>query len=207
MWAIIISRLTMRRGFIISAPCFFDIYDMKLLDQLEYDHFEQMAELEGLYYGNAHILPPKEAFACYRKCPCSVVAAWDAGSVVGFISLLPISDDVLTKLRVGGFCGGELTAADVIDANSSEDGPLHMYLRSVAVEREYRAEGLPHLLIRKAAAQYAEMAHRCDVIMADSITPEGERFLRKYGFIPVCESRQKTWVYSQGYGRFAGRVK
>lgn len=197
----------MRRGCLISAPCFFDIYDMKLLDQLEYAHFEQMAELEGLYYGEAHIVAPQEALACYRKCPCSVVAAWDAGSVVGFISLLPISDDVLTKLRVGRFCGSELTAADVVDVNSSEDGPLHIYLRSIVVEPEYRAEGLSHLLISKAAAQYADVAHRCDVIMSDSITPEGERFLRKYGFVPVCESRQKTWVYSQSYGRFAGKAK
>jgi len=189
------------------VPHFFDIYDMKLLAQLEYDHFKQMGELEGLYYGEVHIVPPQEAFACYQKCPLSVVAAWDARNVVGFVSLLPISDDVLTKLRVGGFSGSELTAMDVVDPNASENGPLHMYLRSITVEREYRLEGLSHLLICKAAAQYVDVAHRCDVIIADSITLAGERFLRKYGFAPMCESRQKTWIYSQSYGRFASRVK
>ncbi len=180
---------------------------MRVLDRLERTHFVQMFLLEQRFYGEDHITPAEQAFAWYVKYPYTTIAAEDAGRIVGFVNLFPVSDAVLERLNTGSFNDKDLTVEDIADIHASQTAPLHMFLSCIVVTPEYRKRGLTQTLLQHAVAQYAAVEHRCDVIVTDNVTPEGNRFSRKYGFTPVCQTQHESLLHTQAYGSFCARVE
>lgn len=178
---------------------------MKILTELTYSHFEQMARLEQEFYDDDHITPPDEAFLWYKKHPYTVIVAEESGEIAGFINLFPVSDAVFEKLKAGTFNDKDLTAGDIADIYASQD-TLHMFLSCIVVRPEYRKHGLTHQLLQKAVEQYDDVAHRCDVVVTDNVTPEGIAFSRKYGFAPLGSSQHASLLQIQKYSDFCKNI-
>ncbi len=179
---------------------------VRVLSSLEYVHFEQMAQLEGLYYGEEYITPPREAYGWYRRYPYTVVAAADAGNVVGFVNLFPVKPAIYEALRAGRFNDHFLTLDGVEDIHAAVDAPLHMFLSCIVVHATYRAQGLTRFLLQKAVVQYAPLRHRCVEVVTDNVTADGERFSLRYGFRLLCRTNHGSAVYVQGWRDFERAV-
>ena len=195
--------LTNAPGFVIMSA-----HGMRarVLAGLEAAHFEQMAQLERLYYGEEYITPPAEAFAWYRRYPYTVLAAADADKVVGFVNLFPVKSFIYEALRAGRFNDHFLTSDGVEDICTAADTPLHMFLCCIVVHAAYRAQGLTRLLLQKAVAQYAPVRHRCTEVVTDNVTVDGESFSRRYGFRLLCRSDHGSAVYVQSWQDFERAV-
>lgn len=179
---------------------------MEILTQLTLEHFKQMEKLESKYYGEDCITPALQAYEWYVRFPYTTHAAAEEGSIVGFINLFPVTGTTFEGIMAGRFNDKFLTIENIVDITASKTEPLHMFLSCILTEPQYRGKKLTLQLLKKAAETYAPVAHRCDVILTDNVTAEGERFSRKYGFTPVCESDHGSWVYSQSYERFYKRL-
>lgn len=175
---------------------------MKLGHSLSYAHFEQMEQLELLYYGPEYITPAKEAYRWYQHYPYTVVAAEEAGQIVGFVNLFPVKEPIAQALKAGEFNDHDLTPEGVVDLAADQQAPLHMFLSCVLVEPEYRRQGLTRTLLRAAAEQYASVYHRCVEVITDNVTEEGERFSQRYGFRKLCHSLHGSVVYGQPWQHF-----
>lgn len=161
-----------------------------------------MELLEQQYYADDYITPAEQAYAWYERHSYTTIAIGEHGNVVGFINLFPVVDTVFEQILSGNFNDKHLTLDAIVDINASETEPLHMFLSCILVKREYRPLNTTGLLLKCAVETYAPVAHRCDVILIDTVTPEGERFTRKYGFTPMRSSDHGSWIYSQRYSRF-----
>lgn len=177
-----------------------------LLRQLSYDHFEQMAQLELQFYGEEFITPPQEAYRWYHRYPYTVVAAAHNDNIVGFVNLFPVKKHIDEALRAGEFNDHFLTLDGVEDIHAASDTPLHMFLCCVVVDSAYRAQGLTRVLLKAAAAQYADVAHRCTEVITDNVTPEGEAFSRRYGFRMLRGSDHGSAIYTQPWGDFVRQL-
>lgn len=174
--------------------------------QLEYRHFEQMARLELMYYGEDFITPPQEAYRWYRRYPYTVVAALHDDCVVGFVNLFPVKESIAKALRAGAFNDHFLTLEGVVDIDNTGDEPLYMFLSCVVVDAAYRAGGLTRQLLCQAIEQYAHVWHRCTEVLTDNVTAEGERFSQRYGFHFICRSDHGSVVYTQTWADFVRAV-
>ncbi|MBE6418102.1 MAG: GNAT family N-acetyltransferase [Akkermansiaceae bacterium] len=179
---------------------------VRILADLDDAHFEQMAQLERLYYGEEFITPPQEAYSWYVRFPYTVVAAADADKVVGFVNLFPVKSFIYEALRAGRFNDHFLTSDGVEDIRTAADTPLHMFLCCIVVHAAYRAQGLTRLLLQQAVAQYAPVRHRCTEVVTDNVTAAGERFSRRYGFRLLCQSNHDSAVYAQTWQDFEQAV-
>lgn len=175
---------------------------MKLGHSLSYAHFEQMEQLELLYYGPEYITPAEESYRWYQHYPYTVVAAEAAGKIVGFVNLFPVKEHIAQALKAGVFNDHDLTPEGVVDLAAVQQGPLHMFLSCILVKPEYRRHGLTLTLLRAAAAQYASVYHRCVEVITDNVTAEGERFSQRYGFRKLCLSHHNSVVFSQPWQHF-----
>lgn len=174
--------------------------------QLEYRHFEQMAQLELLYYGEDFITPPQEAYRWYQRYPYTVVAALYDDRVVGFVNLFPVEEHIAMALRAGAFNDHFLTLDGVKDIDKDGSEPLYMFLSCVVVDAEYRSLGLTRRLLRHAVEQYQHVGERCVEVVTDNVTTEGERFSQRYGFRFICRSDHDSVVYIQSWAEFVRAV-
>lgn len=191
--------MTQRDYFVILASRGMNV---RVLRSLEYVHFEQMAQLELLYYGEEYITPPREAYGWYLRYPYTVIAAADADNVVGFVNLFPVKPVIYEALRAGRFNDHFLTLDGVEDIYAADDAPLYMFLSCIVVHAAYRAQGLTRFLLQKAVAQYAPLRHRCTEVVTDNVTADGEGFSRRYGFRLLCCSDHGSAVYAQSWRDF-----
>ena len=179
---------------------------VSLLQQLRYAHFEQMAQLELQFYGEEFITPPHEAHKWYQRYPYTVVAAAHNDKIVGFVNLFPVKKHIADALRAGVFNDHFLTLDGVEDIYAGADSALHMFLCCVVVDEAYRAQGLTRVLLKAAAAQYADVAHRCADVITDNVTPDGEAFSQRYGFRLLRCSDHGSAIYTQPWADFVQKL-
>ena len=179
---------------------------IEILTALDQSHFNQMQVLEQRFYHSEHVTPAKQVYEWYRMYPYTTVAAAEEGQVVGFVNLFPVNDDVIERLQAGTFDDRELQVGDIVDIAASATAPLHMFLSCIVVEKEARSKDLARRLLRAAVLQYEGVSDRCDIIIADNVTKEGENFCRKYGLAPARKSAHHSWIYAGGYPQFQSRV-
>jgi len=179
---------------------------MELLSRLTLNHFKQMEQLEREYYDDAYITPAEQAYTWYERFPNTTIAAEAGGHIIGFVNLFPVVDAVFQSIMAGRFNDKNLTLEAIVDADASQTEPLHMFLSCIVVREEYRPRNAARLLLKSAVNTYAPVAHRCDVILIDTVTPAGESFAKRYGFTPVRQSRYGSSIYSQRYAQFQSLV-
>ncbi len=179
---------------------------IEFLTVLDPSHFDQMQVLEQRFYHRDHVAPAKQVYEWYQRYPYTTVAAAQDGKISGFVNLFPVGDSVIEHLQAGAFDGHGLQVDDIVDIAASKTAPLHMFLCCIVVEKVARRADLAHRLLRAAVLQYEEVANRCDIILADNVTKEGENFSLKYGLAPARKSGHHSWIYAGGYQQFRSRV-
>lgn len=175
------------------------ILTIKILNEMNYEHFKIMMLLEKEYYSEEFITPVDEAYNWYKKFPNTTVAATDGERIVGFVNLFPIKKEIFELILVGKFNDQNLTLNHIESFNSER---FNMFLSCIVVKKEYRKMGLAKKLLQSAVMQYESISDRCDWIIVDNVTEEGERFSEKYGFSFVCHSTHNSKVYIQPYKDF-----
>lgn len=179
---------------------------MTILSTLNYSHFTKMESLEKEFYNADYITPAHEAFCWYKEHKDSVIAATDSNEITGFINMFPVSDSVFSKLKSGTFNDRDLKSSDIVDINSSQNYPFHMFLSCIVIKKEYQKSGLSRLLLFEAIKRYAHKESLFDFILADTVTDDGKRFAQKYGFVPIFTTDHASTVHIQSYKDFVFKV-
>lgn len=179
---------------------------MQIVQRLSESHFHQMYQLERTYYSEEYITPYEEAYLWYRRHPYTTFAVAEAGQVLGFINLFPIQEALFEQMKSGRYNDKDLTVSNIVAVQETGEEPLHMLLSCIVVSEEKRKEGVAELLLRAAVNYYQPYADRCAFIVTDNVTPEGERFSKRYGFVPLKASDHGSQLYIQAYAGFQSRV-
>jgi len=175
--------------------------NIRILQELNYRHFEEMEALELQFYGAEFITPPQESWQWYRHHPHSTVAAAADDRIVGFVNLFPVKEPVYHALAEGRFNDHFMTLDDVADVTTT---PLHMFLSCVVVAEAARKYGVTRQLLRAAAQAYN--GRPCLSVITDNVTEAGCAFSEHYGFIRRCRSDHNSWIYEQPWSSFADNI-
>lgn len=176
--------------------------DIRILQELNYRHFEEMEALELQFYAPEFITPPQESWLWYQHHPHCTVAAETDGHIVGFVNLFPVKTAVYQALAEGRFNDHFMTLDDVADITST---PLHMFLSCVVVTQDARKCGVTRMLLRAAVQAYDGLP--CLNVITDNVTPEGCAFSERYGFTLRCCSNHDSRVYEQPWASFIERIE
>lgn len=173
---------------------------MEIKKELHLEDFKAMEMLEQCCYGREHITSCEEAYKWYQMYPYTVLAAFSGDDLAGFVNFFPVKDLVMEDLKIGRFCDKNLKVEDIADINA--EGDLHMFLCCVVVAPFYQERGLASYLLKQAAKQYEDYADRCDYVITDNVTKEGEALSKRYGLKFCCESQHGSKIYMGTYKDF-----
>lgn len=171
---------------------------------LAYCHFEQMFDLECLYYSEEFITPADEAWRWYVQHPHSVVVALHGDAVAGFVNLFPINLELFDEIRVGRFNDADLVADDIVslDELAAQDKKYGMFLSCIVVRESFRRYGLVEALLAKAVETYLPYKERIADIAIDTVTHDGINFARRYGFKTLGSTEHGSVVHMQSFQDF-----
>lgn len=176
------------------------------LRELHSRHFEQMAVLEESYYSPEFITPAAESQRWYDTYPYTTVVAAAGDGIAGFVNLFPVKQAVFDALLAGQYNDHDMTTEAVVDLSRHNGETLEMFLSCIVVARPFRGSGLVRALLQEAIRPYLPYLDCCNRIITDNITPDGERFSRRYGFRCIGSSTHSSRLYIQPFADFVRKV-
>ena len=174
--------------------------------ELHSRHFEQMAVLEESYYSPEFITPAAESQRWYDTYPYTTVVAAAGDGIAGFVNLFPVKQAVFDALLAGQYNDHDMTTEAVVDLSRHNGETLEMFLSCIVVARPFRGSGLVRALLQEAIRPYLPYLDCCNRIITDNITPDGERFSRRYGFRCIGSSTHSSRLYIQPFADFVRKV-
>ena len=179
----------------------------RLLSELNYQHFELMAQLEETYYSRDYITPAEESYRWYRRHPYSTLVVADGDEIAGFVNLFPVKAEVFAALLAGQLNDHDMGAEAMLNpAEHAEEG-LEMFLSCVVVSPRHRGGRLVPAMLKEAIKPYLPYLPCCRRVITDNVTDDGERFSRRYGFRPLGHSGHASKLYMQDFADFIRRIE
>ena len=178
-------------------------------EQLTYEHFEQMFDLEKSFYNEEFITPADEAWRWYEQHPHSVTVAMDGEKLAGFVNLFPVRQELYNAIVAGEFNDADLVADDIVSLEDLADPaqPCQMFLSCIVIDESHRSQGLTHALLKAAAEQYLPWAERLERVAVDTVTADGSRFAERLGFRFLRHSSHDSRIYEQDFGSFIQNIR
>jgi len=124
-----------------------------------------------------------------------IVLEKTTGDVVGYLMMLPVTDETYSMIRRGRFVDTDLRPGMVV--RYDRPGEYDLYFASLVVHPEHR-EGLALRLLDAAAQDLLDLAGRgihISRMLADAVSEDGERLCRSLGFGEVCSTDHHSKIY------------
>ncbi|MGL5439707.1 MAG: GNAT family N-acetyltransferase [Filifactoraceae bacterium] len=173
---------------------------MEIRRDLNIEDFKAMEILEQCCYGREYITDFNEAYKWYQTYPYTVLAAFEGDDLAGFVNFFPVTEYVMDELKAGRFSDRNLKVEHIVDINSEEN--FNMFLCCVVVSPFYQERGLANYLLKSATKQYKDIESRCNYVITENVTKEGEALSKRYGLKIWGESQYKTKIYIGDYKSF-----
>lgn len=130
-----------------------------------------------------------------REC-CFIVRERENGTIVAYLMVLPVREDVYEAIRSGRFVDTALTPDMIV----SLDHPCEcrMYFASVVIHPEKRSLQLVRMLLDRMFADFADLAERgiwVKSVTTDEINPNGVKMGRLLGLTEVCRTNHGSGIY------------
>lgn len=174
--------------------------DVVLQGDFEYKDFMDMFEIDRKVLREDLIASADTSYSWYKYNNLTHIAVRDTVSqkIVGYFSVLPITDDVYQKILQGEFKDKDFTT-DSIQQYIFPDF-YRLYIAAVAIEPEYQNTGafvkLYNALIDMLLALAKEREIYISEIVAEASTKQGEKFCKMVGMKKIAQTTSETDVYS-----------
>lgn len=177
---------------------------MYIKEHLTIDDFKSMAQLESKYYSSDFITPAEDSYDWYKFWSHSVKTLFDQGTLVGFINLFPISQNLFNDISSGSYNDKYLTYED-IEIPVQLSTVYHLFLSCVVIDEKYRHSNALHLLLNSYIDlydDYIKEGFHFESVITDNVTEKGVRFSSSIGLEVLCQSDHQSTICSASYESF-----
>jgi hypothetical protein len=116
--------------------------------------------------------------------------------VVGYVNLAPITEDCFERILLGKIWDIEITENYVLPYEFP--GVYYLNFTSIVVHPKYRNAGMIIQFVDAIANKIIELFDReiyFKAMIADAITPDGDKFCRLFGMNKVTETEHQSKIY------------
>ena len=117
--------------------------------------------------------------------------------IVAYAEAMPVTDECYEDLRSGKIVDMDLMAADKI-LSYDMPGVYNVYFASIVIHPQYRNTVLFKMLFDEIVRRYIQLIDNevfVKRILADAISPEGEKFCRLFGMKRIDASNHNSTLY------------
>lgn len=152
-------------------------------------HVIKALGIDGIVYGSEYHLSADQCLGYFHANPYIYIMAISGDSVIGCVNFSPVTQDTYTRMLSGQELDTFISPEDIV-----EYVPYHScyaYFSSVAVLPRYRGQGIASAMLaslRNLMNMLSVQGIAFDGIVADAISPAGEKIAASFGLLPVRPS-------------------
>lgn len=169
---------------------------------------EQALELDKLVYPAHYHTILSYALSWYRKNKDIFVFLLDGQKPIGYICLLPLSEQRYEEIRKGIVAQDMTTSLE--DVLAYQSGlQYNLYIFSTVLHPEYHGgDGLPLLLqaIKNTLTRLESEGVGFKKVLADTVSPKGVKLAQSLGFMQVCSSNHDSIIQEADFNLFWQRL-
>ena len=174
------------------------IFEMIRYDEITPEDIQEVLDLEAKVYDEDSEQKLEDCLKYFAVNPeiYMFMRHKESGKIVANVDIAPITDDCYEKLRSGHFTDLDLTPEMIL----SYDMPYlyNIYFSSIVVDKEFRNTFLFLTMFNAVVEKFVELGEReiyAKRMIADAVTPEGEKFCKMFGMKKVKESDRHSKIY------------
>ena len=120
----------------------------------------------------------------------------NTGHIVAYINVMPVSDECYERIRCGSFIDVEITPDMILSYDMPQ--AYCIYFSSVVIHPAYRNTGVFTFLYNTILSRFIMLGEDevfIKKMLADAVTPEGEKFCKLFGMKKVDTSQHGSTLY------------
>lgn len=133
-----------------------------------------------------------------------VIETKETKEILGFCNVFPINDETYDDILSGEKTDNHLDKDDILPQYYSSDKPINAYIASVVIDTDKCNElginnALMYLMQKVFNIWKMNMVQHGYVIkrvIADAVTPDGEKLCKLFGLEPVHSSKHRSVIYT-----------
>lgn len=168
-------------------------------EELTYSDFVDMYEIDKKVMREDLIADTETTYSWFKHNNYTHIAVRDVNSskVVGYFSILPITNDIYNKITCGDFQDKDFTP-DAIEQYIFSNF-YRIYIAGVGIDPGYQNTGAFIKLYNALIDLFLSLARDREIyiseILAEASTKQGEKFCKMVGMKKVCSTNSDTDVY------------
>ena len=120
----------------------------------------------------------------------------EAKRIVAYINISPVTEECYDNIKNGHFIDTGITADMILNYNMPF--PYSVYFSSVVIHPDYQNSEVFVMLFNAIVERFIELGrHEVFIkrMVADAVSPEGEKFCKMFGMKKVDESDHHSTIY------------
>lgn len=168
-------------------------------EELTYSDFIDMFEIDKKVMREDLIADTETTYSWFKhnRYTHIGVRAISSGKIVGYFSVLPITDDIYDKILRGDFQDKDFTSDSIEQYIFSNF--YRIYIAGVGIEPKYQNTGAFITLYNALIDLFLSLAKDREIyiseILAEASTKQGEKFCKMVGMKKICTTNNDTDVY------------
>ena len=186
-------------AFALSGDAFERRYEVLRGFDLSAEEIKEIVELEDRSFDARYHTTLEQECALFRTNRESGVVIRDreTGSIVAYMMILPVTDEVYGLIRKGVLLDTALDPDKVV-LRYDKPGIYHLFFASVVVNPAHRSARMITAMVDAMVEDFIALAERgilIDRMVADVVSGDGRKFCRLFGFEKVGESDHDSLIY------------
>lgn len=169
-------------------------------DSLEFSDFEDMYEIDKMVFDDEFIASAETSYAWYKYNNYTHIAVryTTSGKIVGYFSILPITEELYNKIMSGDFKDKDFTVDNILQYQASAF--YYVYIAAVAIHPKYQNTNVFIMLYNGLTDLFISLAQQRKVyflkVLAEASTVQGEKFCKIMKMQKVLTTKYNTTLYT-----------
>ena len=182
-----------------SKPYIFSL-SITLPGEMKHEDFKETDEIDYLVLRDDLIASVETAIEWYEYNNYSYIAAKDTktGKIVGYMTLLPITEDTYNQILSGDFMDKDFTKDSILQYDYP--GLYTIYIASVAIHPVYQNSNVFFELYNATIDMFLGLAKQREIyvekIIAEASTKQGEKLCKLLKMKKYCSTTNNTDIYT-----------
>jgi GNAT superfamily N-acetyltransferase/uncharacterized protein (DUF1499 family) len=176
-----------------------ELIDTVWYDELTYQDFLDMYEIDQLVLRSDLIAPPEVTYKWYQYNNYSHIAVRNRTTkkIIGYFTLFPVTDDLYEDIKSGNFKDNDLNTKGIRIYDIPDFYKL--YVACVCVHPDYRNTTVFHKLYNSLVKMMYDLATEKEIYITDIITEastsQGLKLCKILGFKKLIDTNLNTEIY------------
>ncbi len=173
-------------------------YRVKEAEEVTFEDVKQAVQLDSIVYAGMEHVDPEECWRWFTLNPdiYTFIEETERHRIIAYTNTAPVTDECYDLIKSGTFLTTDITEDMLLGFEMPYFYSLYFF--SIVISPEYQNTEVFNIMLHAIVDKFLRLGkHEAYVkrMIADAVTPKGERFCRMFGMKKVTDSQHDSKLY------------